>query len=339
VFAGASDLNYQKVLAYLYGSRLGATPHDFAFFVRRVNPIFNDLAAVEGGAQGRTCADAVGCHGVAVVGQAPPNGSNFPIIPNAADEGRLTFNFVSAANFVNFLNPEESSLFLYPTNEIADTAERALATGLPHPGGADFAVDSAEARQILRWAAGLRPDGEGFVTDWLVAGDYPAAQITDRTPIDELAGEPAIFDPTGATQFNNGEWDGLFADDPQVDLDLAFPRAATPGRVAYAVAYLINTTSSDITAQVTIESPNALRVYVGNALVAQADGAGGGVSAIARLPAFAVGRTSTRILIKLFQRAGDQDFAFSLQLRDELGNLLTDRTGEVLVVLGPEGGI
>ncbi len=339
VFSGADDLNYQRLLAFLYGSRVDATPLDFAFFVRRVNPIFNDLQAVEDGAQGRTCADAVGCHGVSVAGQAAPNGSNFPVIPNASDLGRLTYNFSSSASFVNFLSPDESSLFLYPTNEIANLADHASATGLPHPGGTDFAVDDIEALNILRWAGGLRPDAQGFVTDWLVAGDYNASRVTDLTPIDEINSTPKIFDPTGASQFNAGEWDGLFSAERAVDLDAVFPRDATAGRVAYAVAYIVNTTGLDITAQMTITSPNEVRAWVGTSLVAQAANADGGVAAIAQLPAFSSTKKSTRVLIKLFQRGTDQEFSFSLQLRDDLGNLLTNDTAELVVLLGPTGGI
>lgn len=339
VFSGADDLNYQRLLAFLYGSGVDATPVDFAFFVRRVNPIFNDINAVEGGAQGRTCSDAVACHGVGVAGQAPPNGSNFPLIPNAADKARLTFNFASSASFVNFLNPGESSLFLYPTNEIANLEDHPFATGLPHPGGEDFAVDSPEALAILKWATGLRPDNQGFLTDWLVAGDYPASRVTDATAIDEINSLPAIFDPTGATQFNAGQWDGLFSTSRVVDLNTSFPRDATSGRVAYAVAYVVNTTSQDITAQLTISSPNAIRAWVGTSLVAQAEDADGGVSAIAQLPSYSATKKSTRILIKVFQRAGDDDFTFSVQLRDDLGNLLTDVGRELVVLLGPQGGI
>jgi hypothetical protein len=339
VFSGAEDLNYQRLLAYLYGSKVDSTPHDFAFFVRRVNPIFNDLQAVEQGAQGRTCSDTVACHGVSVAGQSAPNGSNFPIIPNAADLGRLTFNFASAASFVNFVNAEESSLFLYPTNEIANIEDHPFATGLPHPGGEDFAVNSQEALNILRWSGGLRPDNQGFVKDWLVGGDYAASRITDATPIDEINATPQIFDPTGSQQFNAGEWDGLFSEARVVDLNVAFPRDATAGRSAYAVAYIVNTTGLDITAQVEITSPNAVRFYVDNQLVAQSENAGNGVAAIANLAPFSTAKKPTRILIKLFQRATDDDFTFSLQLRDEFGNLLTDQTGELVILLGPQGGI
>jgi hypothetical protein len=342
VFTGADDLNYQKILAYLYGSTADATPLDFAFFVRRINPIFNDIQAVEDGAQGRTCADAVGCHGVSVAGQAPPNGSNFPIIPNAADKGRLTYNFASAASFANFLAPEESSLFLYPTNEIANVEDHPLATGLPHPGGTDFATDDIEALNILRWSGGLRPNGQGFVTDWLVAGDYAASRVTDLTPIDEINAVPQIFDPTGAPQFNAGQWDGLFNDDANnevVDLNRAFPRDATSGRIAYAVAYVVNTSNLDITAQMEVTSDNALRIYVDDALVAQADDASGGVATIAQLPAFGNSKKSTRLLFKLFQSADDEEFSFTVQFRDDLGNLLTDASQELVILLGPQGGI
>lgn len=337
VFSGADDLNYQKLLAFLYGSKLDATPLDFAFFARRVNPIFNDLNAVEGGAQGRTCADAVSCHGISVAGQQPPNGSNFPIIPNATDKSRLTFNFGSAASFANFLDPEESSLFLYPTNEIANVADHPFATGLPHPGGEDFAVDSVEAQTILKFARGLRPDNGGFITDFLVAGDYPATQISDTTPINELGSTPSIFDSSGAPQFNNGQWDGLFSGQREVDLNQAFPRGATSGRVAYAVVYLTNTTATDITAQVTLDSDNAARLYVGDALIAQSDG--GAISAVARLPSYRISKTTTRLMIKLLQRSTDGDFRFSLSLRDEFGTPLTDTSGEVVIQLGPQGGI
>lgn len=337
VFFGAQDFNYQRVLSFLFGAQLDATPLDFAYFARRINPIFNDLNAVEGGAQGRTCADAVSCHGVNVVGQPAPNGSNFPILPNAADFGRLTYNFTTAASFVNFLDPDESSLFLYPTNEIANVVDHPFATGLPHPGGADFAVDSVEAQRILKWAGGLRPDNNGFVVDWLVAGDYPATSVVDATPISELAAEPKIFDPTGAPQFNNGQWDGLFVDDELVDLNVSFPRAATAGRIAYAVVYVVNTASYDITAQISLQSENDARLYVGGVLVGQSDGAG--ATGVATLPAFGTSKTVTRIMVKLFQSSVDDSFAFTLQLRDEFGTPLTDTSGELILLLGPQGGI
>jgi hypothetical protein len=337
VFDGADDLNYQRVLAFLFGSKVDRTPLDFAFFVRRVNPIFNDINAVENGAQGRSCADAVSCHGVSVAGAPAPNGSNFGIMANATDLGRLSFNFASAASFVNFLDPDDSSLFLYPTNEIANVADHPSATGLPHPGGADFAIDSVQARAILRWAGGLRPNASGFITDWLVAGDYSATLISDITPVDEVGITPRIFDASGATQFNNGQWDGLFADAERVDLNTVFPRASTTGRAAYAVAYVINTTGVDITAQVTLETSNAARVYVDGALVGQSDG--GQISAVAVFRAAGAAQQPTRLLIKLLQRPGDEDFAFSVRLSDVFGLPLTDRTGELVIQLGPEGGI
>ncbi len=338
VLGGANDLNYQRLLAFLYGGQAERSPLDFAFFVRRINPIFNDVNAVEGGAQGRTCADATACHGVAVAGQAAPNGSDFGIIPSATTLERLTFNFVSATGFTNFLSPQESSLFLYPTDEIANRAAHPFATGIPHPGGRDFAVDSAEARAILQWAAGLRPDGAGFQRNWLVAGDFPATLISDPTLVDETTAIPAILDRAGGA-FNRGEWDGLFSDRREVDLNAAFPRAATSGRAAYAVAYAINTVPRTVRAQLVVATGNPIRIFVDGALVAQNDQGGGATALVTLAAAGTAGAKPARIMIKLLQRANDRRFAFTAQLRDELGAPLTDASRELVFTLGPNGGI
>jgi len=337
VLGGANDFNYQRMLAYLYGANVDVSPLDFAFFVRRINPIFNDINAVEGGAQGRSCADANSCHGVSVAGSVPPNGSDFAIIPNASTLDRLTFNFVSATGFANFLNPGESSLFLYPTNEIANRAAHPFATGIPHPGGTDFATDSFEAQSILRWAAGLRPDANGFARNWLVVGDFPATQISDPTAVNETTVKPKILD-LGGGSFNRGEWDGLFSEDAQIDLDTAFPRAATGGRVAYAVTYATSTVPRQTLAQLQIASNNPVRIYVNGSLVAQND-QGGGASAFLTLPPSGAETKSTLILIKVLQRSTDQTFRFSAQLKDEFGRLLTDTSRELVFTLGPNGGI
>jgi hypothetical protein len=336
VLGGADDLNYQRLLAFVYGAKADVSPLDFAFFVRRVNPIFSDINAVEGGAQGRGCADTASCHGVAIAGQAPPNGSDFPIIPDASGLDRLTFNFVSATGFVSFLRPDESSLFLYPTDEIANRAAHPFATGLPHPGGLDFATSSAEARAIVQWAGGLRPDALGFQHNWLVAGDFAATLISDPTVIDEATVAPSIFDRGGGS-FNAGEWDGLFADAAEVDLNVAFPRAQTGGRVAYAAAYAINTVPRPLQAQLVVATDNPIRIYVDGALIAQNDQRGGTTAFMTLKPAG--GGKPTRLLIKILQRANDPKFAFTAQLRDQAGQLLTDGTGELVFTLGPNGGI
>jgi hypothetical protein len=337
VLGGANDLNYQRMLAFVYGAKADVSPLDFAFYVRKINPIFNDINSVQGGAQGRTCADTQGCHGVSIAGQAPPNGSNFPIIPSASGLDRLTFDFVSATGFVNFLNPTESSLFLYPSDEISNRAAHPFATGLHHPGGLDFAVDSPESLAILQWAAGLRPDGQGFQRNWLVVGDYPASLISDQTLVDETSITPSIFD-NGGGSFNVGQWDGLFSDSATVDLNTAFPRAATGGRVGYAVSYVINTVPQQIQAQVQIVTNNPIRVYVDGALVAQNDQRGG-TSAFMTLKPAGAGSKPVKVLIKLLQRANDQQFSFTAQFRDQLGNLLTDVTRELVFTLGPNGGV
>jgi hypothetical protein len=337
VLGGNNDFNYQKLLAFIYGAKANVSPFDFAFFVRNINTIFNDINAVEGGAQGRTCADTFSCHGVSIAGQVPPNGSDFPIIPAATGLDRLTFNFVSATGFTNFLTPNGSSLFLYPTNEIANRAGNPFATGLAHPGGPDFAVNSNEANLILTWAAGLRPDNQGFNRNWLVLGDFPASLITDQTLIDELTVEPAIFD-LGGGFFNRGEWDGTFSANANIDLNAVFPRVNTT-RIAYAVAYVVNTVPRPIQVQMQVATNNPLRIYINNELEGQNDQAGGN-TVFVNLPAAGTPNTkATKILIKLLQRANDAQFAFTAQFRDQFGTLLTDVTRELVFTLGPNGGI
>ena len=338
VFSGPTDLNYQRILSYLFAAKTVATPIDFAFYARQIDTIFNDVNSVEGGSQNRTCADVTSCHGVTIAGQRPPNGSNFAILANASSKDRLGTNFASALNFINFLSPRGSSLFLYPTDQVSNLANP-FATGLHHPGGLDFTIDSTQATAILTWAAGLRPDVQGFQPNWLVAGDYSAAAITDPTAIDEINVKPSLFDPDGASQFNNGQWDALFGVNTVVDLNQSFPRAQTAGRIAYAAAYVLNSSPSDIQAQITITSPNAIKLYAGNQPVLQSDNASQGATGLALLPAYGTGKTTTRMLLKVFQRAGDNGFNFTVRFTDQFGNALTNVTGELIMKLSPDGGI
>jgi hypothetical protein len=338
VLGGNDDFNYQRLLAFIYGAKANVSPLDFAFFVRNINPIFNDINAVEGGAQGRTCADTFSCHGVSVAGQIPPNGSDFPIIPAASGLDRLTFNFVSATGFTNFLTPNGSSLFLYPTNLVADRVASPFATGLAHPGGPDFASNSNEANAILTWAGGLRPDNQGFNRNWLTNGDFPASLITDQTLIDELSIEPSIFD-NGGGFFNRGEWDGTFSASNNIDLNAVFPRAQNSGRIAYAVAYIVNTVPRPIQAQMSIVTNNPIRIYVDGLLVGQNDQSGGNTAFLSLPAAGATNAKATKVLIKLLQRANDAQFAFTAQFRDQFGTLLTDVTRELVFTLAANGGI
>jgi hypothetical protein len=47
----------------------------------------------------------------------------------------------------------------------------------------------------------------------------------------------------------------------------------------------------------------------------------------------------SRILIKVLQRANDAQFAFTAQLKDQNGVLLTDASRELVFTLGLGGGI
>lgn len=337
VLGGSNDLNYQRLLAFVFGGKTQVSPLDFAFFVRNVNPIFSDINSVQGGALGKSCADTQACHGVSVAGQAPPNGSNFPILPNAVGLDLLTANFVSAAAFVTFLNPTESSLFLYPTNEIADRAAHPFATGIDHPGGLDFDINSTQAQAIVQWAGGLRPDGQGFNRNWLVLGDFAASQITDQTSLQESMTFPQIFD-NGGGSFNIGQWDGFFSPSATVDLNVPFQRAASSGRAAYAVAYVVNTTPRQIQAQIQFNTNNPIRIYVDGQLSGQNINSGGTTAFLTLAPS-GTGK-AVRVLVKLLQRANDATFNFQAQFSDQqTGVAFTNATGELVFTLGPNGGL
>lgn len=339
IFAGVTDLNYQRILSYLYAGTSNS-PLDFAFYARKIDPLFNDEDAVQDGALGLTCASTQGCHGVVSATQPPPNRSNFPIIAESTDEADLRLNYAAASNFTHFQQADQSALFLYPTNEIANV-DNPLGTGLDHPVKAFDVVDE-EAQIILEWAGGLRATADGFLRHWLVAGDYPASNVTDEAIAGEDALTPEIFDDARASRrFNGGLWDGFFSAADFIDLDdplQGFFVQDGQNRIVYAAAYVTNTTTRDIDAVFEVSSPNDVEITVGSGSGAIGrDGAG--AASTARLPAFAVNDTDryTRILIKVFQRPGDAQFGFELRISDDNGNLLQQR--DLLFKLSPDGSI
>ena len=340
IFSGFEDRNLQRLLSYLYAANSDTSPLDFAFFARRINPLFNDRNAVEDGAQGRTCADTLVCHGAPAAGE-PPNGSNFGIIPESADEQDLLLNFISAAHFTHFLDPRQSSLFLYPTNEIANL-DNDLATGLRHPGGTDFAPDDAEALAILQWADGLRPDEDGFQRHWLVAGEFTSVDVVTEQEIpDEATIRPRIFQLSGQSLLSHqGQWDGFFSGAPFVDLndpDQGFFRPEPASRMVYAVAYVINSSARDITTLLTVRSPNDVQLSAGDASTLGLDGQGANL--LVTLPSYSRSRALTRIMVKVMQQPDDTAFGFDMQLATDSGRPLTNLTRELIIKLSPEGGI
>jgi hypothetical protein len=337
VFRDGADLNYQRFLGFIYGAKAASSPHDFAFFARRINPIFDDPAAVANSGQANTCSSSQGCHGVQIVGQSAAGGSDFPILSSASDLTSLTINFVSATGFVSFLNAQDSSLFKYPTNLIQTI------TGQVHPGGPDLLVGSQQANDILTFASGLRPDGQGFANNWLVVGTFAANQVTDTVlgQQTERTITPKIFDFQGG-DFNEGQWDGLFSNNNIVDLNAQFPADAGQARVVYATTYLLNTDAFPRTVQIQINSPNALQLFLDGRLVTQAQAGAGANTTFDLSPAGSAGadaKTSARIMLKVFQAAADAQFQFTAQLRDQFDNVLTNANSGLVFTLGPSGGI
>jgi hypothetical protein len=335
---GADDLNYQRILSFLFSSSADITPLDFAFFARRINPTFDNRNAVVGS---QTCANNQSCHGIAIVGGEPPNGANLSIIPDAGEDvALLTANFIEASAFINFISPDQSSLFLYPTNEIANL-ENPVATGFPHPGGEDFAVDSQFARDILTFARGLRPDAQGFQRNWLVAGHFQTAGgLSQATAVDEEAVQPVIFDRSGGSG-RQGLWDGLFSEERAVDVGTFLGGAVGNGRIAFAAAYLFNTTNRDLDVEVELSASSDARLYLGDAIAQVAPG--GSIRVPITIPSIRAEsgeRTGTRVLIKLFQAPEQDAMNFRVRLfRGDSDRVFDEESPDVIVKLGPRGGV
>ncbi|ACY17412.1 hypothetical protein [Haliangium ochraceum] len=340
IFSGVTDLRYQRVLSYLYASTRESTPLDFAFFAQKINPLFNDEDTVGDGQSGLTCADVQSCHGVTTAGQTPPNYSNFAIIREAISEQDLLLNFMSAANFTYFPDPTQSSLFLYPTDEISNLANP-WATGLRHPGGQAFAPGDPEAALILRWAGGLRVDEHSQVRNWLVGGDFPANDVVDEMITDEASVQPRVFDTTGgSTRFHRGEWRGYFADQGFIDLNdpaEGFARDVPTQRMVYAVAYIINTDPQPLEITFTVRSPNDVMLYVGEQLDI---GRGGtGTALTTSLPSYAATHSLTRVMVKVLQTPEVAEFGFEFELADRRGEKFDATDPRLVFKLGPQGGI
>lgn len=340
IFFGLDDLNYQKLLAYILAAKNGAAPLDFAFFVRKLNPMFNDENAVMDGIIGLTCASP-GCH-AAVTGQRPDSGANFGILREATAPADLFLNYAEAVKFVYTPEAPQSSLLMYPTNEVANRSN-AAATGLDHPGGQCFGIDAPEAIDLLEFVGGLRPDSQGFLRHFLVAGLFPATDVTDEVVAGgDEAVTPRIFERSGQPlQYNQGQWDLHSSASESIDFLQAFSVVDGEEHTALAAAYVLNTTTRDLRVVISVQSENDVMVFAGAApgSIDQAIGRdGAGVSLTTSVPAFASSRELKRLLVKAHQRPGDATFGFTIQFSDDNGNLLTSATRELVFALGGEGG-
>ncbi len=244
----ADDINYQKLLSFLFASVQDRSPVDFPQFARTINPLFDDEAACDDELENITCANTGACHGCNVAGCVPPNNSDFGLLPNAGTNvNTLRTNYAAAHNFISFGIPESSSLFLYPTNLIADRDDPVFgdfATGIPHGAGQCFAQDSAQAAAVLAWAEGLRPDDDGFLVNFLVTGAFATVDPDDERLFNEDTIRPQIFDQSNGEDVE--EWDFFASTEQMVDLGAfldALGGDVGQGRTAYAAAYLMNTTT------------------------------------------------------------------------------------------------
>jgi hypothetical protein len=340
LFVDPFDINYQKMAAFLFAAVQDKSPIDFAQYARTVDVLFNDEANCDDEQQNVTCANNVACHGVNGANQRPPNLSDFGIIPEASDVETLKTNYAAAQAFVSFLVPESSSLFLYPTNLISDVNNQ-FATGLEHGGGQCFAADSVQADTVLSWSQGLRTDANGFLTAWLIGGQFSTQDPDQEFLLDERNARPSIFDSSGGEQLGQA-FDFFQSDVQENDIGAVFDAeggAVGQGRTGYALAYVINTTGTDLLLQLNIQTQNDVTVFFAGQQSSSPDG-GGNVSVTANIPAYSPEEPVPSIVLRIFQAQNQAAMAFSAQLLDE-DDVPIDgvNTADVVTVLGgAEGG-
>lgn len=343
LFVDADDINYQKLLSFLFAAVQDRSPVDFPQFARTINPLFDDEAACDDELDNVTCANTGACHGCNVAGCVPPNNSDFGLLPNAGTSvNTLRTNYAAAHNFISFGVPESSSLFLYPTNTIADRDDPVFgdfATGIQHGAGQCFAQDSAQAAAVLAWAEGLRPDDDGFLTNFLVTGAFATVDPDDERLFNEDTIRPQIFDQSNGEDLE--EWD--FFTSPQQLVDLgAFLDAlggdVGQGRTAYAAAYLINTTPVELQVQLNIVTDNEIELYFGNNQASSPAG-GGNVSATITIPAYDATAEIPRILMRVHQAADDAAMAFTVQIVDADNNVPFNGADDDIIELTGQGGV
>lgn len=337
VFDDFDDANYDRILGFLLGAAGAQTPLDYGFFATFVNVQFDDLSIIENGSN-LTCANG-GCHGVAGQGQAAPGGSNFPIIAGSGGNRQATeINFAAASGFTNFIQPEAASMFLYPTNEIAN-ADNPFASGLAHPGGEIYDINSESAQNILRWAGGLRADVEtqGAVLDWLIFGEFAGDDIQDEVIRNEESVFASFEDDFGGEDLG-GEAVVITGEpgNAVIDLDVEFGEADAP-RTVFATAYIVNLSNGPIfNAELVVSSPNDVRIYVDEQIGGQV-AAGNEGSAFMTLQPFAETGETVRVMLKLFQDPDvSQDLQFEARLQDDNGVPLDANDARVVIKLSQE---
>ena len=334
LWQGSTDANYQRLMQYITTSSQPTTPIDFSYFAALINPILTSSGLAANGG----CAN-LQCHGFA--GEQFSGTSNFKLFQNETNLELIEHNFRAAAAFTNFLVPEASSLFLYPTDEISNV-DNIQAVGVTH--SRLFESTSVPAENIRRWAGGLRLEPGGGLTDWLVVGTFRTSDLLDNTVVNEATVAPGFGDRVLGADAQNGNWTVRPAerDFRAVNLDSVFEEA-TASRTAYAVSYLLNLSEQTISARLNITTNVDMHIYVNGLLstemIVGTSSSADGV-AVLSLPPFSTTRQTTKVLLKMFQNtgAGQEDMQFSAILQEADSSIPLDNfDGRVVIKLGPEG--
>ena len=343
VLDGVDDLNYQRLLVV----PLRHPVRRSAARLRLLRPAHQpDLqrprTRCEDGAQGRTCADTRQLP--RRLGRRPAAAQRLQLPdPRQRDATRPPDLQLRRGGQLRQLRQAGGELAVPLPDQRDRQPRRSPVRHRPAASGRRSTSRSTRSRPatILTWAGGLRPDADGFVRNWLVAGDFPLDPITDPTPIDEATAQPDHLRPAARRSSTAASGTACSPTRPTVDLASAFPRAAA-SRPRRLRGRLRDQHRADrtIRAQLTVTSPNAdPRLRRRRAWSAERDG---GTVIGAGRPAVATGVEPHARPASSSRCCSGPTTAGSRSRRasaTRLGNPFTDRRGEIVVKLGPKGGI
>ncbi len=299
-----------EVIDWIYRAR-GFARLDPVYYAERVQPVFDEPAAVDQDNLRFTCATVGACHGTYQPARGPENRSRFGLVPAADGLAALRHNYDQASNMVSLRAPERSPLILQPL--AADQG------GVYHSGGDNWQRDGEWHQRIRRWIEGMHPTRDGYIRDWLVLGAVdPGGQGLAE---DWLGGAAPTYGATVAGQTWGARVDG----GDYVELE--------GEGLHHAAAYLVNDTGGALDIDLFFGAAAYGEVWLqGERVLADRDAGEPDPGALAVAPALTLAPGVNRLLVKVL---GDADGGgFYLRIRDRAEGGL----GSVTVRLGGVDG-
>lgn len=319
-FEDETDRLYLTVLDWILAAR-GFSHLDQVYYTLRVQDIFTNPAALGPGNLTNTCASTQ-CHGTNNTGVPPGNRSDFALLAFPNQPAHYAFNFTSASNFVNRIDPSQSSLLLYPLS-VADG-------GVPHPGGDNWTLEGETElyyRYTLRFVEGLKPV-EGYMREWLVVGPIDAAPNNNELPYIEDE-EDLSLSYGGIIMGGAGELTGeaIIMDEENTIRVGGYFGGETDNKVAYAMAYVFF--NGDVTVNMEVVADDKAKIWAGPADEPMQVVIPEATQTPTSVPVSFRGGLN-RILVKLLNVEGAWNFSLRLLRNGQ-------PYGDVIVKLSPDG--